>query len=161
MAHSQQETIERIMKSAQDLSEVVDSIPKSMINSKPADKEWSIFEIAVHVRNVAMFVYGLRIRRLITENDPLFANYDEESDRLNDMKKSQPVEDVVEMNAAEHRAIGKILSLLSEEAWERSGRHRQSGQLSIDFLAMRLAAHAEEHIEQMKDTHRTLSSKAK
>jgi len=50
------------------------------------------------------------------------------------------------------------LSMLSEEAWTRSGRHPQSGQLSIDFLAMRLAAHAEEHIEQIRDTVRILSS---
>ena len=157
MAHSQQEIIERIVKSAQDMSKVVESIPNSMITSKPAEKEWSIFETAVHVRNVAMFAYGLRIRRLVTENDPLFADYDEESERLVDMKKSQPINEVVDMIAAEHRAIGQLLSLLSEEAWGRSGRHQQSGILTIDFLAMRLAVHAEEHIEQMRDTHRTLS----
>jgi heat shock protein HspQ len=158
MVQNQQELIKRIRKSAQDLMDVIKPIPESMITRQPDENEWSIFETAIHVRNVAMFAYGLRLRRLVYEVDPLFANYDEDSDRLADMKKSQPVEEVVEMIAAEHRAISQILSLLSEEAWERSGRHPESGSLSIGYLANRLADHAEDHIQQIRDTYSILSS---
>jgi hypothetical protein len=158
MARKRQEKIDRILKSAQDLMDVIKPIPESMITRQPDENEWSIFETAIHVRNVAMFAYGLRIRRLVYEVDPLFANYNEDSDRLADMRKSQPIEEVVEMIAAEHRAISQILSLLSEEAWERSGRHPESGQLSIGFLARRLAVHAEDHIQQIRDTYGILSS---
>ena len=158
MVQNQQEIIKRIRKSAQGLTDVIKPIPESMITRQPDEKEWSIFETAIHVRNVAMFAYGLRLRRLVYEVDPLFANYDEDSDRLADMKKNQPVEEVVEMIAAEHRAISQILSLLSEEAWERSGRHPESGPLSIGFLAKRLADHAEDHLQQIRDTYSILSS---
>lgn len=158
MDQNQQEIIGRIRKSAQDLTDVIEPIPDSMINKQPDEKEWSIFETANHVRNVAMFAYGLRIRRLVYEVDPLFANYDEDSDRMTDMKRSQPVNEVTSMITSEHRAISQILSLLSEEAWERSGRHRESGSLSIGFLASRLADHAEEHIQQIRDTYNALSS---
>jgi uncharacterized damage-inducible protein DinB len=158
MLQNQLEIIERIRKSTQDLTDVIEPIPDSMITRKPEEKEWSILDTVIHVRNVAMFAYGLRIRRLVHEVDPLFANYHEDSDRLADMKQSQPVREVVEMIAAEHRAISQILSLLSEEAWERSGRHSESGRLSIDFLARRLADHAEEHVQQIRDTYGTLTS---
>ena len=158
MAQNQQEIIKRILKSAQELTGITESIPKSKISSKLAENDWSIFEIVLHIRNVAMFGYGLRIRRLVYETDPLFADYDEESEKLNDMKRSQPVNEVIEMIAAEHRAIGQILTLLSEESWQRSGRHPESGQLTIEFLAKRLADHAEEHIGQIRDTYRILSS---
>ena len=158
MVQNQQEIIKRIRKSAQDLTDVIEPIPDSMITRQPDEKEWSIFETVIHVRNVAMFAYGLRIRRLVSEVDPLFANYDEDSDRLADMKRSQPVNEVIDMIMAEHGAISQILSLLSKEAWERSGRHPESGRLSIGFLAKRLADHAEEHIHQIRDTYSILSS---
>ena len=69
------------------------------------------------------------------------------------MKKGQSITEAAGMIAAEHQAISQILSLLSEDAWLRTGLHPQSGPLTIEFLARRLAEHADEHIQQIKETY--------
>lgn len=158
MNETHQAIIEQLRTLGQSLEELVWSIPEKHLSERPENDAWSIKEIISHTRNVAMLAYGLRIRRLAYEVDPLFADYDEDSPLLRELSDEQPAKESVRMIHAEHDLIADLLSLLPEGAWQRAGRHKTRGSLTIEFLAQRIVAHAQEHYQQIEKTAQILAS---
>lgn len=157
MSQNHENLIERIMTSAQTLHEAVESAPVDKLTLSPSEGEWSVLETLIHIRNVVVLVYGLRLRRLFNEIDPLFANYDEERFRQAGMLESQPISDIVQTIVTEHEQTARLLRALPDEGWQRTGRHSEMGAMSIEFLARRIAEHAEEHNQQIVNTVAALS----
>jgi hypothetical protein len=94
---------------------------------------------------------------LVYESDPLFPDYDEDNELLRALSDQQPVKEIAAMIHAEHDLVADLLSLLPVDAWQRAGRHRTSGSLTIQFLAQRIVAHAQEHHDQIQETVQILS----
>lgn len=158
MKESHKKIIEEVRAAGRSIEQVLVAVPDEQLDTQPEKNAWSITEIAFHVRNVATLAYGLRIRRLIYEWDPLFPDYDEESELVRELSKQQPVEITAAMIRSEHELIADLLELLPDEAWRRSGRHPQSGELSIEVLAQRLIEHAQEHYQQIQTAIQELSA---
>ena len=118
--------------------------------------EWSVRETLVHMRNSVLMVHGLRIRRLLYEADPVFADYDEGTFRREDLQRGEPVDGIVEMIVREHEQIAGLLDGLPDDRWTRQGRHPQLGPMSVEFLARRVVEHALEHTQQIAETARAL-----
>jgi DinB superfamily len=122
----------------------------------PRPGEWSVRETLIHTRNSVMMVYGLRIRRLIYETDPVFADYDEATFRRDDLERREPIDELVRMIVREHEQIAALLEGVPDDRWARQGRHPQLGPMSIELLARRTAEHAAEHIQQIAEIARAL-----
>ena len=104
-----------------------------------------------HLRDVAVHVYGLRIRRLLYEDAPLFADFDEEGYRRGSLARGEPLAGLVDTIVAEHEQLARLLQTLPEADWARQGRHPSLGVMSIEFLARRVGEHAEEHASQIAE----------
>jgi len=100
--------------------------------------------------------YGLRIRRLLYEVNPVFADYDEAVFRQEDLRRGESVDDLVGMIVREHEQIAALLDGLPDDRWTREGRHPELGPMSIELLARRAAEHALEHTQQVSEIARTL-----
>jgi hypothetical protein len=148
--------LERIRSAPGALAEAVAAVPPGQHDRPPRPGDWSVRETLIHLRNVAVMVHGLRIRRLLYERDPVFADYDEAAFRREDLARQEPVGDLVRMIAAEHEQIARLLDGLPADRWRREGRHPDLGPMSIAFLAARLGEHAEEHAGQVRETARAL-----
>jgi hypothetical protein len=148
--------LDRIRTAPHALADAVAGVPPGQHDRPPRAGEWSVRETLIHVRNVLVMVYGLRIRRLLYERDPVFADYDEESFRREDLARGEPVEDLVRMIAAEHEQIGRLLEGIPDDRWARAGRHPELGPMSIESLAGQVGPHTEEHAGQIRDTGRAL-----
>jgi hypothetical protein len=122
----------------------------------PRAGEWSVRETLVHVRNTVVMVYGLRIRRLLYEPDPVFADYDEGAFRREDLRRGEPLDDLARMVVREHEQIAGLLDGLPDDRWSRQGRHPELGAMSVELLARRVAEHAVEHTRQIAETVRAL-----
>jgi hypothetical protein len=138
------------------LHEAVARVPHGAHDRPARPGEWSVRETLIHTRNTVMMAYGLRIRRLLYETDPLFADYDEAAFRQEDVRRNESVDDLVRMIVREHEQIAALLDGLPEDRWARQGRHPQLGPMSIELLARRAAEHALEHIEQIAEIARAL-----
>ena len=149
MTAEHQQLIQRIRASAEAIEQAVAAIPAARQTVAPKPGEWSVKQVLLHTRDVAMLAYGLRTRRLLFETDPVFANYDEEAYRALNPGDAESVADIVHMIVEEHDLIARVLSALPDDAWQRSGRHPESGVRTIEFFARRFAAHAEEHAAQI------------
>jgi DinB superfamily len=138
------------------LEAAVTAVPRDQYDRAPRAGEWSARETLIHVRNVVVMVYGLRIRRLLFERDPVFADYDEAAFRREDLARGEPVEDLVGMITAEHEQIARLLDGLPADRWPRAGRHPELGSMSIASLAGQVGPHTEEHAGQIRDILRSL-----
>jgi hypothetical protein len=138
------------------LAEAVAGLPPGQHDRAPRPGEWSARETLIHLRNVIVMVYGLRIRRLLYERDPVFADYDEATFRREDLARREPIEDVLRMIIAEHKQIVRLLDGLPDDRWTRAGRHPELGPMSIASLAGQVGPHTEEHAGQIRDIARGL-----
>jgi hypothetical protein len=115
----------------------------------PRTGEWSALETLTHLRDVVVHVYGLRIRRLLYEEAPVFADFDEEGYRRASLARGESAEHLLDSVVGEHEQLARLLETLPDEEWARAGRHPSLGTMSIEFLARRVGEHAEEHAAQI------------
>lgn len=141
--------LERMRSSAEVLRRAAEAISPTAFTRVPKPGEWSALETLTHVRDVIVHVYGLRIRRLLYEDQPLFADFDEEGYRAASLARSESVRYLLDTILGEHAQLARLLEGLPDADWAREGRHPTFGIMSIEFLARRVGEHAEEHAAQM------------
>jgi DinB family protein len=129
--------------------EAVEHARRGRFTEPPRAGEWSALETLTHLRDVIVHVYGLRIRRLLYEPTPLFADFDEENYRRASLARGEKAEHLLATVVAEHEQLARLLETLPDEQWARAGQHPTLGPMSIEFLARRVSEHAEEHAAQI------------
>ncbi len=147
------EIIEQIRSSSAVLQRAVEAAPPGRLTRTRSEGEWSALETLTHVRDVVVHVYGLRIRRLLYEDDPVFADFDEESYRRASLARGETAEALLDTIAGEHEQTARLLAALPDVDWARQGRHPVFGAVSIEFLARRIGEHAVEHAAQISAAH--------
>jgi len=143
--------LERMRSSASVVRHAVKAAPPGRLDRAPAPGEWSGLETLTHLRDVIVHVYGLRIRRLLYEDAPVFADFDEEGYRRASLARGEAAGDLLDTIVAEHEQLARLLQALPEADWARQGRHPSLGIMSIEFLARRVGEHAEEHAAQITE----------
>jgi len=143
--------LERMRSSAGVVLRVVEAAPPGRLGRSPRDGEWSAMETLTHLRDVVVHVHGLRIRRLLYEGSPVFADFDEEGYRRASLARGEAVGDLLATIVAEHEQLARLLQTLPDADWAREGRHPSLGVMSIEFLARRMGEHAEEHAAQIAE----------
>ena len=141
--------VDRMHTSAVVLRRAVESVPPDRLRMAPKPGEWSALETLTHMRDVVVHVYGTRIRRLLYETSPVFADFDEESYRPASLARGETVKDLLDTIVAEHEQLARLVQTLSDADWSRDGRHPTIGPMSIEQLAARVGDHAEEHAAQI------------
>ena len=141
--------IERIRSSTGVVRRAVESAPPARFDVAPKAGEWSALETLTHLRDVIVFVYGIRMRRLFYEHAPVFADFDEEGYRAASLARGDVAADLLDTIVAEHEQLARLLQILPDADWAREGRHPTYGVMSIEFLARRVGEHAEEHAAQI------------
>ena len=143
--------LERMRSSAGIVQRAVEAAPPGRFNQSPREGEWSALETLTHLRDVIVHVYGLRIRRLLYEDAPVFADFDEEGYRRASLARGEAVTDLLAIVVGEHEQLARLLETLPDADWAREGRHPSLGVMSIEFLARRVGEHAEEHAAQIAE----------
>jgi DinB family protein len=141
--------LERMRSSAGVLRRAVETAQGGRFTRSPRAGEWSALETLTHVRDVVVHVYGTRIRRLLYEDAPLFADFDEEGYRRASLARGETAADLLDTIVAEQEQLARLLQTLPDAEWSREGRHPSLGVMSIEFLARRVGEHAEEHAAQI------------
>src|SRR5574341_445407 len=115
--------LERMRSSAGVVRRAVEAAPREQLARAPRDGEWSALETLTHLRDVIVHVYGLRIRRLLYEDAPVFADFDEEGYRRASLARGEGVGDLLDTIGAEQEQLARLLQTLPDSDWARQGRH--------------------------------------
>jgi hypothetical protein len=101
---------------------------------RPDGSTWSSLEYACHVRDVYQR-YEERIGLMLAEDDPLYANWDQDVTAVEDRYDEQFPQTVVTELVAAADLLATRLDGVSGEAWQRPGRRSDGATFTVAILA--------------------------
>lgn len=110
---------------------------------------WTPRQIAHHVADSEM-TSAIRLRRLIAEDHPQLAGYDEELFARRLHYSERPLEGSLEAVRGARASTLALLAVLTEEEWAREGIHSESGRYSVTDWLRIYAAHCHDHADQVR-----------
>ena len=106
----------------------------STVRRRPAPAVWSPLEYACHVRGV-FELYDERLQLMLTEADPLFANWDQDKTAVTERYSEQDPARVATELAAAADTLAARLDGVQGERWERPGRRSDGAHFTIATFA--------------------------
>src|SRR5258706_307902 len=92
---------------------------------------------------------AIRLRRLIAEDAPVIAGYDEAL-FAKALTRDRPIAPSIEAMRWAREASLQILERLTDAEWDRKATHEESGAYSVDTWLEIYAAHPHEHAAQIR-----------
>ena len=120
---------------------------------RSASGEWTPRQIAHHLADSEM-MSAIRIRRLLTEDDPVIHGYDE-ANFARMLTSDRPIEASLEAMRWARETSAQLLERMTDDDWGRAGTHAESGPYSAEDWLKIYAAHAHDHAEQIKRSRGT------
>jgi hypothetical protein len=144
-----QKLIERLKQMADEFSTACQEIEDAYTSVPESD--WNVHQIATHVVNVQLQVYGARARRSVEEDDPIFQNFDADAWMSEHYDRSKSINQMLEGFNEQMSAFVSWLQELPLEAWTRESRHETLGSgFTTQTWVERGLAHIEEHLATVK-----------
>jgi hypothetical protein len=131
------------------LRAAIAAVPAEALTWRPAPREWSAHEVAVHCADSETQAAG-RIRFLAAEPEPLVQGYDEAQWAVAFDYHAHPLELALATVDAVRANTTALLRRLPEETWTRVGRHTESGRYGAEDWLRIYAAHLEDHARQIE-----------
>jgi DinB family protein len=143
-----QALIERYKEGPAAVAAALDGASDAELDARPAVGEWTAREVAHHLADSEM-TSAIRLRRLLAEDHPVIAGYDEE-EFARRFTYDRPVESALAALAAARRTSAEILDRLTDADWARAGVHSEEGPYSVETWLEVYAAHAHDHADQIR-----------
>ena len=116
---------------------------------RPSPTTWSPTEYACHVRDVFV-LFGERIQLMLDEDDPLFANWDQDQTAIDDDYAAQRPSEVAAQLVAAGRAIASTFDAVPPDAWQRTGRRSNGSTFTVETLAQYFLHDAVHHLHDVR-----------
>ncbi len=108
---------------------------------------WNVHQLAGHVRDVQVRVYGMRIRMTLRGNEPVFSDFDAEAWMAEHDQREQPLSAILDEARTDMDELIQLLSDLPREAWSFKSRHAIYGERTLQNWVERDLGHLREHLE--------------
>ncbi|NDJ61733.1 MAG: hypothetical protein GYB67_11445 [Chloroflexi bacterium] len=112
------------------------------------DGGWTVTEVVCHLHDFEMTVVA-RARQMLTENAPTLRPIDQEQLAIDNDHKSQDFRSAFTSYLEARRAFVASLENLTNDQWGRRGSLPSAGEFTVMELAMMVALHDVNHIEQI------------
>jgi hypothetical protein len=112
---------------------------------RPAPAVWSTVEYGCHVRDVCR-LFRQRLALMLTEEDPLFANWDQDVTAVEDDYFHQEPSAVAAAFAAEAEATAAAFDAVGADQWGRPGRRSNGSVFTVATFAVYFLHDVEHHL---------------
>jgi len=146
--HIRQELIGRYREGHRVVVQALEGITTAELDTRAAPDEWTVREIVHHLADSEM-TSAIRLRRLLAEEAPVIAGYDEQKFARR-LFYDRPIEASLEALAAARRTTADIVERMSAEDWAREGTHTEQGRYSTEDWLEIYASHAHDHAVQIE-----------
>lgn len=113
---------------------LADAVDRSGAERRPAPEVWSALEYGCHVRDVCE-LFDKRLRLMLDEQDPTFANWDQNETALELRYWEQRPGEVAAMIRSGAERIAASFAAVDGAQWERSGRRSNGTLFTVDTFA--------------------------
>jgi hypothetical protein len=143
------ELIARYARGYDEVNTALQGFTPEELNAHPLSGKWSACEIVQHLAESEMNS-ALRIRRLLTEDNPLIPGYDQDLYSTRFFHNGRDLAPALETFRGARAVTVPILETMSEEDWQRAGAHSESGRYAAEDWLRIYAAHAHNHAAQIR-----------
>ena len=108
--------------------------PSETARARRSPNRWSDLEYAAHVRDVNR-LYLERLRLMLTEDDPLYADWDQDATAVEDEYHAQDPAVVSRELLEAASALGAAFDSVEDAQWRRPGRRSDGASFTVDSFA--------------------------
>lgn len=150
LTRSERETlIQRYADGPARLKAALATVPSEALQWRPKLDEWSAHEVVVHCADSETNA-AARIRYVTAEADPVILGYNEAEWARRFEYHSHPLATALTLVEALRADTTALLRRMPEEAWQRVGRHTESGRYAAEDWLKIYAEHLEGHARQIE-----------
>ena len=117
---------------------------------RPAPGEWSAREVVHHLAD-SETISGIRLRRLLIEENPVIQGYDEADYARRFRYQERPWDPALRAFEAARATTAQLLESMTDTDWRRTGTHTESGPYSTEGWLRVYAEHAHIHANQIRN----------
>ncbi len=129
--------------------EWADVLRDAGVRVRPQPGRWSPLEYACHVRDVFR-LYDQRLERMVTEDDPLYPDWDQDATAVEDRYSEQrPATVAAELREAA-AALATRFDRVGGEQWQRPGRRSDGARFTVATFARYLVHDAVHHLHDVR-----------
>jgi len=132
-----------------DLETALEQFPREMWQFRPAEDQWTIHEIMIHITDSEVNSY-VRARRLIAEPGGAVLGYDEGGWAKRLGYHQQSVKDALELFRVLRQATYHLIKDQPADVWKNTVQHTEDGTITMDTWLDTYERHIPEHIQQMQ-----------
>ena len=127
------------------------------VTTRPSDDRWSALEYACHVRDVFR-LYDERLALMLEQDDPTFANWDQDVTAVEDRYGDQdPALVVADLGVAGDR-LADSFAAVSGEQWQRTGGRSDGARFTVDTFARYLLHDPVHHLWDVEQGYVTIAT---
>ena len=104
------------------------------VGTRPSADRWSALEYACHVRDV-FILFDERLRRMLTENGPQFANWDQDVTAVEERYGEQDPAIVADELLAAARTCADRWDTVGDGDWQRTGDRSDGSTFTVETFA--------------------------
>jgi hypothetical protein len=141
--------IDRFATTPTTLAHLVAEAADVRLDTAPAG-EWSARMVLAHFRDVETFSSRLRFERMLAEDEPVFADFDETAWAVNRNRTRDRKEWLLGDFALQRQATVSMLRAIRPAEWERTGSHPYRGAFTVSTWLDACLEHDAVHIAQLE-----------
>lgn len=149
---NQEERSKLIAKYSDGFNEVSDALkdfPAELMTARPLPGKWTAREIIHHLAD-SESASALRLRKLLVEDQPLIQGYDQDQFAIHLKYNERDTGPALDAFRAARATTAQVLSLMSDDDWQRAGEHSESGRYTAETWLTIYAEHAYNHAAQIR-----------
>jgi len=108
--------------------------PADEVGRRPSPEKWSTLEYGCHVRDVFR-LYDERLRLMLNETDPLFANWDQDATAVEDEYAAQNPVFVAQELVEAGTALAESFESVKGDEWHRTGARSDGATFTVATFA--------------------------
>jgi hypothetical protein len=149
MSQARDVLIVRLDSAPAELRWAVAELPEGQWQTRPGERDWNAHEITAHTRDIAKQVYLVRVWRILHEDEPELALFDEDAWMAAHYDPAEPMQRILDELDQAHRDMAALLLDRPDADWARTGRHAEQGARTAVWWARQAIAHVWEHAVQV------------
>ena len=140
----------------EEVMQALDGFPAESLAAHPIPGKWSVREIIHHLGD-SESTSAFRIRKLLVEDNAIIEGYDQDQFATRLHYNERDMAPALEAFRAARESTVPLLQMMSEEDWQRTGTHTESGLYTTENWLAIYANHAHNHAAQIRRLREALN----
>ena len=141
--------LDRLAATPKQVAHLVAEADNARLDAAPPG-EWTARTVLAHFRDCEVLCEGLRILRMLAEDQPELADFDEVAWAGTRNRSRDRKEQLLGDFALQRQATLNVLSGLRPDDWEREGTHVTRGTFTVRTWVEAIADHDAAHLAQLE-----------